>query len=717
MSHVLRRGIAISLVFVLAFSGYAPGNSATGAASLKEVAASGPNVDWPLFGNTTDNTRYSSLAQINRGTVQKLGVAWTMQEGPQLAVWETDPIVVNGVMYLSTNIDQVIAVNAATGTLLWKYTPKVNFYLAVAGGGGGVPTNRGVTVANGKVYLLTFDDQLTALQSSTGEVLWKTQVADPHEGYSETSPPTYWNGMLIVGSAEGDAGLRGFVAAYDAQTGKQIWRFWTVPARGQGWMPATGFHGGGDVWMPPTIDTTSGILYFGTGNPSPDIMTSIRPGCNPWVDAVVALNARTGKFLWGHTQVCPDAWDYDSHQATMLFNVQRGGKTIRAVGQGNKEGYYWIFDARTGQTLAKSPALSKETLPRALPTAKGVLVCPGSSGGIEFSPAAYSPLTHAIYQQALNLCQIYQLATTQEVQTHPKAAVDVGGSIGNGPGPYDGTMSGIDANTGKLLWHDHISGPMVGGALATAGNVVFAGSDNGHFYAFDAQSGKILWQPNLGLAFGAAPIAYSVNGTEYIAVAVGGSVTAPLDGANLGGTLAVFKLGGAPVKPLPIVNTGGILVPMNTQLPSLKGLSQIGPWTYVDATKHHVIFKLVAAATAHNSGFNFDGYAKGEANFVVPVGWNVDFLFSNMAGFPHSAAIASNLKPPVNLPFFGFAQVATPNANIGIGPKVIQVMSLNALPSGSYYVVCLVPGHIQTGMWDRFTISKTATMPSISLGH
>jgi PQQ-dependent dehydrogenase (methanol/ethanol family) len=589
----------------------------------------------------------------------------------------------------------------------------VSFYLAVAGGGGGVPTNRGVTVANGKVYIITFDDRLIALQAATGEMLWQTAVANANVGYSETSPPTYWHGMLFVGSAEGDAGERGFVAAFDAQTGKQLWRFYTVPAPGHGWMPGSGFHGGGDVWMPPTIDTTDGMLYFGTGNPSPDEMTSIRPGCNPWTDAVVALDARTGTFKWGHTQVCADAWDYDSHQATMLFYVHHNGKIIRAVGQGNKEGYYWIFDAKTGQVLAKSPALSRQTLPRPLPTAKGVVVCPGSAGGIEYSPAAYSPLTNAIYQQSLNLCQIYQLATAREVATHPQGAVDVGGDIANGPGPYDGAMSAIDPNTGKLLWQDHVSGNMIGGSLATGGNLVFAGCDNGHFYAFDATTGRILWQPNLGLGFGANPITYAVNGTQYVAVAVGGSDIALSNGANLGGTMVVFKLGGAPVTPQPIVNTGGVLVPMNQQLPSLHGMTQVNQWTYVNVAKRHVIFKLVAAATATNSGFNFDGYAKGQANFVVLVGWNVDFLFSNAGGFPHSAAIASNLKPPVNLPYFGFAPVSTPNPTVGIGPHITQVMSMNALPDGNFYIVCLVPGHIQTGMWDHFTISTTATMPAI----
>jgi quinohemoprotein ethanol dehydrogenase len=195
-------------------------------------ATSGANVDWPLFGNTSDNTRFSTLSQVNAGNVSKLGVAWTMSEGANLATWETMPVVVGGVMYFTTNVDQVLAVDAATGRLLWKFTPKVNLYLAIAGGGGGTPTNRGVAVANSKVYELTFDNQLIALQAATGEKLWDTQVADPNQGYSETSPPTYWNGMLFVPSSEGEAGVRGFVAAYDANTGRQIWRFYTVPARG-----------------------------------------------------------------------------------------------------------------------------------------------------------------------------------------------------------------------------------------------------------------------------------------------------------------------------------------------------------------------------------------------------------------------------------------------------------------------------------------------------
>jgi len=714
MNLMLRRSAYLGLVALLALSASLGASVARGASGQGKTAASAMNVDWPRFGNTTDNTRFSPLTQINTGNVSKLGVAWTMQEGKDLSIWETDPVVVNGTMYLTTNTDQVMAVNAATGKLLWKYTPAVNFYLAIAGGGGGIPTNRGVAVANGTVYLLTFDDQLIALQAATGEKLWGTRVADPNQGYSETSPPTYWNGMLFVGSAESDAGLRGFVAAYNATTGKQVWRFYTVPAPGQGWNKGTGAHGGGDVWMPPTIDTQTGILYFGTGNPSPDLVNTERPGCNQWVDATVALDARTGKFLWGHTQVCPDVWDLDSHQPPMLFTVRQNGKTIRAVGQGNKEGHYWIFDARTGKVLAKSPALTRQTLPRPYPNAKGVTVCPGVAGGIEYTPAAYSALAHAVYQPALNLCMFEQTVPPSQIRLHKAGQADFGGVFIPITSTLSGTMSAIDVNTGKLLWHDKIPGPMIGGALATVGNLVFSGADDGHLYAFDARSGKILWKPDLGLPFGAAPIAYQVNGTEYIAIAAGGSVIAAIANIPTGGTLAVFKLGGKAVHKLPVVNAGS--VPTSTELPSLKGLTRINPWMYANAAKQHAVIKVVAAATPNNSGFNFNGYAKGQATFVVPLGWNVEFEFSNKAALPHSLAIASNLKAPPKLPYFGLAPAETRNAMAGIGPGVTQVVGLSAVPAGKYYMVCMVPGHIQAGMWDYFTISATAKMPSIQTG-
>ncbi|MDB5058310.1 MAG: putative pyrrolo-quinoline quinone, partial [Chloroflexi bacterium] len=495
MHSIVRRGVALGVVASLLMSGSATVGAIKQAAARSTGASS--NADWPVFGNTSDNTRYSSLTQINTKNVGKLGLAWTAQEGGNLSNWETDPVVVNGVMYLTTNTDQVRAVNAATGKLLWQFTPQVNFTLAVAGGGGGTPTNRGVAVANGKVYLLTFDDQLIALQASTGEKLWSTKVANSSDGYSETSPATYWNGMLFVGSAESDAGLRGFVAAYNATTGKQIWRFFTVPAPGQSWVPKAGHHGGGDVWMPPVVDPTTGLLYFGTGNPSPDLNNSQRPGCNPWVDATVALNAKTGKFAWAHTEVCPDVWDYDSHQTPMLFDVHyANGTTVHAVGHANKSGLFFVYDARTGKVLAQSPHLGDYSMPHLRPSTQGVKVCPAGFGGVEYSPPAYSPATQLAYEPGLNNCAIYKLAPQSENNLHSVGAIDFGGAT-IPTGRSSGFMAAVDTRTGKIGWKTSVPTPMVGGALATAGGLVFSGSENGTFYGFNSSSGKVLWKTNV----------------------------------------------------------------------------------------------------------------------------------------------------------------------------------------------------------------------------
>jgi alcohol dehydrogenase (cytochrome c) len=672
------------------------------AASSQALAAGGANVDWPRFGNMANNTRFSTLTQVNTANVSRLGVAWTMQEGHNLATFEDDPIVVNGVMYITTGVDQVRAVNAATGKLLWQYTPKVNFYESIHGGGGGAPTSRGVAVGKNAVYLLTYDDQLISLQASTGEVLWHTTVANAALGYNETSPVTYWDGMLFVGSAVSDAGLRGFVAAFNATTGKQVWRFYTVPAPGHGWDPATGDHGGGDVWMPPTIDTKTGILYFGTGNPSPDFVNTQRPGCDPYVDSTIALNAKTGKMLWAHTEVCPDLWDYDSHQP------------IQAVGQGNKSGRFFIFDAKTGKMLAISPYVADATVPHQKPTPQGAKECPGWLGGMEFSPAAYSPYTQAVYEQGINICMVYHTASLAAINGHKSGAADTGGYV-TPFGKYSGTMSAIDVNTGKFLWHEKMPAPMVGGVLATAGNLVFAGSDNGRLYAFDARTGKILWQPNLGIDIGAAPITYEINGTQYIAVAAGGPGAVAYDNMSKpGGTMVVFKLNGSPIKPLPAVVTAPTPA---VGLPSLKGMTKINPWMYANAKTQTLVLKVVAASNGANSGFNFDGYAKGKANFIIPQGWGVTIEFSNAAALPHSLAIAASNKPNPKLPVFGFGPALTPNAfTTGTPHGVVQVIGFGANPAGTYYMDCLIPGHLQAGMWDRFTISNTATMPTIAMG-
>jgi sulfocyanin len=682
------------MVTALVLTGFLSVNGVQRAAMRTASAASGDNVDWPLFGNTSDNTRYSELSQIDTGNVSQLGVAWTQAEGEGQITLETDPVVVNGVMYYTTNKDEVRAVDGATGKLLWQYTPRVNFYQAVAGGGAGVPTNRGVAVGNDRVYLLTFDNQLIALQQATGEKLWSTVVANASDGYSESSPPTYWNGLLILGSAESDSGRRGFVAAYDANTGKQVWKFYTVPAEGQGWVPKGSGVAGGDVWMPPVVDTRTGIVYFGTGNPYPDFSNKQRPGCDPWVDAVVALDATTGKFVWAHTELCNDIWDLDSESMPIIFDAVINHRVIHAVGHSNKDGIFFTYDAATGKVLAQSPYANMFYRRSWQPKSAGPALCPGNPMAYEYSPYAYSPLTGAAYDPGMEFCFVSVPVPIPAVR---------------------GFMAAIDVSTGKFLWRTKVPGAMVGGAVATAGNLVFSGGADAHLYGFNATTGKIAWNANLGVQIGAAPITYEINGTQYLAVAAGGASIGAFFGKpdTLGGTIIAFKLHGSPIKKLPAA-AGAATSGLQLQI-STKGMQQVNPWEYIDNVHKTVVFKVVAAATTDNNGFNFNGYSKGKANFIVPTGWIVDFIFTNNQVLRHSMGVTNSLQ-------LGKATTvtSTTNSTIGVSTGQIQYASFTTDPKalfatapGKYYLVCLIAGHAAAGMWDNFTVSATATAPTI----
>jgi sulfocyanin len=696
------------------------GLPACGSSSHKAGTA-GANSDWPNFGNTPSNTRYSTLSQLDTSNVGKLGIAWTRPQGSNLTTWENYPIVVNGTMYITTSADQVEALDAATGTVKWTYKPTVNFTLAVAGGGGGVPENRGVTVANGKVYLATFDDRLVALDQATGARLWQTQIANPNEGYSETSQPTVYGNTAYVGGAEGDAGIRGFVAAYDASTGKQKWRFFTVPAPGHGWVPAQGHHGGGDVWMAQTIDPATNTLYFAAGNPSPDLIISDRKGCDPNTDSTIAINATTGALRWVHQEICPDVWDYDTHQPPMTFDLSVGGKTVEAVGDANKSGFYTVMEAHTGKVISTSPHLTPYTEPHPIPTVAGVNVCPGDIGGIEYSPASFDPRTGAVYQDALNFCSRYIANSNFGLDIHQTGQIDFGGTIRplKSPPPA-GYLASIDAATGKVNWKDNLPKPSIGGTLATAGGLVFTGDDDGKLYAADANNGKILWTGNLGLPFGAAPMTYAVNGTQYVAVVAGGSSVAKQENIPTGGELVVFKLGGATVHTFPAVSplTSGL---NSKALPDLTTFQKVAPYVYANAATKKAVLQIVAGATANDSGFNFDGYANGQANFIVPVGWSIVLEFSNRSSTPHSVALTSGIKPPLApvIPAGGIAPVAIPGPTTiaqGITAGAGTVLSgFSSNKPGSYDLVCGVPGHVEAGMWDHLTVSATAKQPSIQV--
>jgi glucose dehydrogenase len=519
---------------VLAACGGGSSNTTNKAATISSVGVS--SLDWPYVGHDRNNDRYAPETQINTKTVSKLTQVWSSGLGPEQYLEENFPVEVGGTVYVTTSTDEVLALNATTGALIWKYVPTVNFSLSTGVGGYGVSVNRGVAVSNGKVYIVSFDDQLHAVEQSTGEQLWSSQIVDPGTGAYETTGPTVYDGLVIVGDSGSEDGVRGFVAAFNANTGKLVWRFYTVPAAGTSWVPKG--DGGGTVYFAPTVDTATGIVYVGTGNPSPAIVGTARPGPDLYTDSILAINAHTGKLIWYHQEIPHDLWDYDAESPVTIFTAKVHGKTVPAVGEAGKSGYYFMLDAKTGKDLFPRLAFVKED--HSPPTTRGTLECPGAVGGSQYAPVSYSPVTQAAYVSGINLCMILTV-TPGGTGTGEKK---FGGTRSTPSSEVPtGTFSAVSLTTGKFLWKRTMPTPMTGGSTTTAGGLVFTGDQHGNLYAMDAATGQILWQHNVGLAFGSAPIFYQIKGREYLVAAIGGgALTAAQHLGPIGARIIAFAL-------------------------------------------------------------------------------------------------------------------------------------------------------------------------------
>ena len=498
------------------------------------LSAQSDESNWLLHGRTYDNQRYSPLKQITVENVNSLNLVALVQTGVT-ASFETTPIVTNGVMYITTPVVNhrmlVMAINASTGERLWEVTYNLGSFQVCCG-----PVNRGVAVGYGKVYVVTLDDHLLALNAADGQTVFDTTIVSARDGYSETLAPQIYDGMIVVGSAGGEWPLRGFVASYDANTGKQRWRWMATDPKtysGNSWQ-----SGGGMVWTTPAIDPQLGLLIFSTGNPNPDLDGTNRRGDNLYSDCIVALDVHTGKLKWYYQEVKHDVWDYDAVSNVVLFDVHRNGETIPAAGEAGKVGWVFIVDRRTGKLIRKSdPYVMMSNNMFTTPTSAGVEMLPGANGGAEWSPPAYSPQTHYLYILAMN--QLMRFTT--KPATNGAGLIRLGSAFTNvEPGAIqNGPFVALDVETGKIAWQYKAPQPLIGGALATAGNLVFMGEGNGWFDAFNARTGDRVWRYNLGAGVNAPPITYQVNGEQYIAVAAGGNfqLTYPL-----GDTLAIFKL-------------------------------------------------------------------------------------------------------------------------------------------------------------------------------
>ena len=499
------------------------------------------SANWLHTNGNYDQTRYYPGKQINTGNVKHLRPKFTFQT-EVLESMETAPIVVDGVMYMTTSYNHVYALDAVTGKEFWHYKHKMGPITTFCCG----PNNRGVAVEGGKLFMGTLDARLVALDAKSGKVLWNIEIADPEKGYSETMAPTVVGGKVLIGTNGGEYGIRGFVKAFNANDGKLLWTFNTIPEKGHEgvWAvnDATGrdmhrdigaekaqlarnssFYQtlGGGVWMNPAVDLKTNTIFFVVGNPSPDLYGAERPGDNLYTDSIVAVDLNSGAYKWHFQYIAHDVWDLDAVSPPILVDVtDKSGKTIPGVIHGGKTGHVYVHNRETGELIRFSEAMIPQENMWVLPTASGARMLPGANGGVEWSPMAVNPDLHLSY--ALNLHQ--PMTYHVETASYPGGKLWLGGAFKVIENEKQwGRLSAVDYNTGKVAWKFDTEQPLIGGALATAGGLVFYGEGNGLFRALDAKSGKLLWEHNCGAGANAMPVSYSVGSTQYIAMGCGGN--------------------------------------------------------------------------------------------------------------------------------------------------------------------------------------------------
>ena len=516
------------------------GNMATVTQDMMNRAGADANNFLHTNGNYAQ-TRYYPASQINTSNVKNLRPAWIFQT-EIVESMETSPLVINGVMYVTTSFNHVYALDAATGSQIWHYKHKMGPITTYCCG----PNNRGVAAYGDKVFMGTLDARLIALDAKTGKKVWDTQIANPELGYSETMAPTAVNGKILIGTNGGEYGIRGFVKAYDANSGRLLWTFHTTPERSVGvWAKndATGrdMHRdiaaekaalkklgdpyktvGGGVWQNPAVDLETNRIYFVAGNPSPDLDGSIRPGDNLYTNSLISVNLDTGKYVCHFQYIAHDVWDLDAVSPPILTHVKdKNGKTVKGVLHGGKTGHVYVHKADDCSLIRFSEAMVPQENMWVLPTKDGKRMLPGANGGVEWSPMTVDANLGLVYAINLHQPMTYHVESTP----YPGGKLWLGGAfkvIANEE--QWGNVTAVDYNTGQIRWKAKTQQPMIGGILATAGGLAFAGEGNGLFKAYDSATGNVLWQFQAGAGVNAPPSSYTVNGKQYIVVGAGGNV-------------------------------------------------------------------------------------------------------------------------------------------------------------------------------------------------
>lgn len=501
--------------------------------------------NWLTYSGNLNSQRHSLLTQISPANAQDLTLKWVWQSR-SLDKHEVTPLVVDGVMYTIQSPNDVVALDAATGKMIWQYAHKVPEGTRNPCCGN---LTRGVAILGERLFLAALDARMIALDAKTGKELWNTPVADYKQEYAMTVAPIVVKDKVIAGVAGGEHGIRGFLAAYDVNTGKEVWRFNTVPGPGEAgyetWLDKDGkpsesyLHGGAPIWVTGSYDPDTNLTMWGTGNAGPDYDGDNRLGDNLYSSSVIALDADTGKLKW-HYQFSPhDEFDWDATQVPVLADITLQGRPRKTMMWANRNGVFYVLDRTNGQFLSGKSFTKTNWLtgfdekgrpmraPGIVPTKDGTLVYPGNQGGTNWYNPSFSPVTGLFYIPA------WENSSSMYRKDEAPPEFELGKSfVGGGPGRTgpagDDVFSSIiamDPQTGNRKWTFRLGAPSTeGGVLTTASNVLFAGGRDGQFVALNAADGKLLWETNLGPSVSAGPMTYMVNGKQYVSIQCGNAL-------------------------------------------------------------------------------------------------------------------------------------------------------------------------------------------------
>jgi alcohol dehydrogenase (cytochrome c) len=503
--------------------------------------------NWLTYSGGYFSQRYSPLGEVTPQNVKNLELQWVFQ-ARSLEKFEATPLVVDGVMYTVQAPNDVVALDPVSGRVYWIYSYSPSTLARPCCG----RVNRGVAVAGDTLFMGTIDAHLVAVDAKTGRPLWNTPVAKPEAGYAITHAPLVVKDKVIIGVAGGEFGIRGFISAYDVKTGRELWRFNTIPGPGEAghdsWKGDSWKTGGASVWVTGSYDPDLNLTYWGIGNAGPDYNGDLRLGDNLYSSSVVALEADTGKIKW-HYQFSPhDEFDYDAVQVPVLADITWQGVPRRVMLWANRNGFFYVLDRATGKFLLGKPFVEVNwasgfdekgrpmRVAGKLPTAEGTLIFPGNQGGTNWYSPSYSPRTGLFYIPTwANYGSVYIKADAEYeeglrfVGTSPRS--QIGGANGGASkintrkeSEGYGAIRALDPVTGERKWEYKMNDVTDAGIMTTSSDLLFSGGREGSFYALDARSGELLWHANIGGAIASAPMSYAINGRQYIAISAGNSL-------------------------------------------------------------------------------------------------------------------------------------------------------------------------------------------------